>query len=129
MADRLILLPIIIPFIAAVFLLIAPKGARYIKEAIALIATALTLAVATALFGKNINYTAQWAGYGFDFSLRCYAFSSFIVLAASFFVFLVTLYSTVSLKGKNYAKSFFVYLLITLSFISGAVFSNNLVLM
>lgn len=129
MTDRLILLPILIPLAAAVLALITPKSVRYVKEAIALAATGSVLTVAAMLFGKNINYTVPWAGYGFDFSLRCYAFSSFIVLASSFFIFLVTLYSTVSLSGKGYAKQFFVYLLLTLSFASGAVFSNNLVLM
>jgi NADH-quinone oxidoreductase subunit L len=129
MADKIVLLPIFIPFLAAIFLLITPKKTRYIKEAISLIATASVLASAAMLLGRNIDYTIPWAGYGFDFSLRCYAFSSFISLAVSFFVFLVTLYSTVSLNGKNYAKQFFVYLMVTLSFANGAVFSNNLVLM
>jgi NADH-quinone oxidoreductase subunit L len=141
----MIMLPILIPLAAAVLVLLLPNrvgstgsvqpgrfnrvGSTGSVGFVALVATALTLVVAAQLFGKNINYTVPWAGYGFNFSLRCYSFSSFIVLAASFFVFLVALYSSVSLKGKSYAKAFFTYLLVTLSFVNGAVFSNNLVLM
>ena len=129
MTDKIITLPILIPLVAAVLTLMTPGRWRYVKEAITLLASFGALLVASTLFGKDGIYTIPWAGFGFDFSLRCYAFSSFIVLAASFFVFLITLYSSVFLKTKSYAKQFYVYLLITLSFASGAVLSDNLVLM
>jgi formate hydrogenlyase subunit 3/multisubunit Na+/H+ antiporter MnhD subunit len=129
MIDKIISLPILIPFMAAMLVLITPKKWRYVKEAIALIATLDALVIAAMLLGKNITYALPWAGFGFEFSLRCYSFSSFIVLAIAFFGFLVALYSSAFLKDKSYAKFFYAYFLITLSFASGAVFSNNLVLM
>ena len=81
MTDKILILPILIPLAAAILTFIIPKGWRYIKEAIALSVTAAALFVAAGLFGKNLNYTIPWAGFGFEFSLRSYAFSSFIIYA------------------------------------------------
>ena len=118
MTNNILLLPILIPFAAAVLALIGCSrrlNAGYIIKWLTLVATAATLAVTCLLFRKNINFLHPWAGFGFEFSLRCYDFSSFIILAASFFGFLVALYSGAFLQGKSYAKSFYAYFLITLS--------------
>jgi NADH-quinone oxidoreductase subunit L len=115
-----------VPFTAAVLVAIAPRKWKFVKEIFALFATASMLIVAAELFGRNATLTAPWAGFGFEFSLRCYSFSSFIILAIAFFGFLVTLFSSVWLGGKPYAKQFYAYLLVTLSFASGAVLSDNL---
>ena len=129
MTNNILLLPILIPVIAAVVTLVTPNRWRYVKESLALIATAATLVIAVLLFRKNINLSIPWAGFGFEFSLRCYNFSSFIMLAASFFGFLIALYSSTFLNNKNYAKYFYAYFLITLSFVNGTVLAENLVLL
>ena len=129
MTNNILTLPILIPLIAAVLIMLTSRKWRYMKEALTLIATAATLLVVALLFRKNINYMIPWAGFGFEFSLRCYNFSSFITLAASFFGLLVALYSVTFLFDKGYAKSFYVYFLITLSFVNGTVLADNLVLL
>ena len=129
MTDKILLLPILIPLAGAILTLIAPKKWRYVKETLALISTAAALLMAAVLFKKDINFSAPWAGFGFEFSLRCYSFSSFITLAAAFFGFLIALYSCAFLINKSYAKSFYAYFLITLSFVNGAVLADNLVLL
>ena len=125
----MLILPILIPFAAAMLTLVLPKRWRYVKEAIVILATASALFATTGLSRKNIDYSIPWAGFGFDFSLRCYDFSSFIILAIAFFGFLIAVYSAAFLRGKGYAKSFYVYLLVTLSFASGAVLAENLVIL
>ena len=128
MIDHIILLPILIPLAAAILILLVPNKWRYVKEAIAIFATLDAFVITTVLFRQNINCMLPWAGFGFDFSLRCYAFSSFIILAIAFFGFLIALYSSAFLQNKSYAKLFWVYLLITLSFASGVCLADNLVL-
>jgi len=128
MTGNTLILPILIPLAAAILIMLTPKGLRYAKEALTLIAAGATLFAAASLFGKNISYITAWAGFGFEFSLRCYSFSSFITLAASFFGLLVALYSAAFLLNKSYAKAFYVYFLITLSFVNGAVLADNLIL-
>lgn len=124
-----ILFPITIPVTAGVLMLFVPNKARFVKESIALAATLMTLSLAFLLFKSNIGYFAPWVGYGFEFSLRVYHFSAFIMLAASSFAFLIAIYSAVSLFGKSYAKLFYCYFLITLGFVNGAVMSDNLLIM
>ncbi|MDP3791739.1 MAG: proton-conducting transporter membrane subunit [Candidatus Omnitrophota bacterium] len=137
MTSNTVLLPILIPIIGAVLTLVTPNKILHrrgvntaaVGSIIALIATAATLLTATTLFNKNIAFSVPWAGFGFEFSLKCYKFSSFIMLAAAFFGFLIALYSNAFLKDKNYAKSFYAYFLITLSFVNGTVLADNLVLL
>ena len=132
MMDKIILLPILIPLLGAVITLMIPNKSRrpgWILGLVGLISTASTLVIAAMLFRKNINLSIPWAGFGFEFSLRCYNFSSFIMLAASFFAFLIALYSGVFLGDKSYAKYFYAYFLITLSFVNGVVLADNLVLL
>ena len=129
MSHNMLLLPISIPLVAAILVALVPNKWRYIKEALALIATAGTLLVTALLFKKDINLSIPWAGFGFEFSLRCYSFSSFIILAAAIFGFLIALYSTAFLINKSYSNKFYALLLITFGFLNGAVLSDNLIVM
>lgn len=129
MAGNILILPVLIPLVAAILTLLSPNKRRYLKEAIALVSSAATLVIASLLFRKDIDFSMPWAGFGFEFSLRCYNFSSFIMLAASFFALLIALYSITFLQNKNYAKYFYAYFLITLSFVNGVVLADNLVLL
>jgi NADH-quinone oxidoreductase subunit L len=129
MNINVLILPIIIPIAAAGAILLSPKKWNGVKEALALAATFVNMALSLMLFGKEIAYSVPWAGFGISFSLRLYNFSAFIAAATAIFGFLITLYSSTFLSGKDYAKSFYIYLLISLSFVTGAVFSANLILM
>jgi NADH-quinone oxidoreductase subunit L len=126
--NQLIFLPILIPLAGALLVLLMPKR-RGPAEVIALVATLMQVAATVILFNKNITVSLPWSGFGFDLSLRAYQFSGFIVLAVAGFGFLTTLYSSAFMAQKNAVKSFYVYLLISLSFACGAVLSDNLVLM
>ncbi len=95
----------------------------------ALLITFLNFCAAALLFRTNASFTVPWLGFGLDFSIRIYNFSAFIMLAASTFGFLVTLYSTAFLKGKKYANAFYLLLITSLLFIDGAVLADNLIVM
>jgi len=106
----------------------AEKCRRYQEIARSSGAT-LNLLLCIYLFNNELSFSAPWAGYGFDFSLRLYHFSGFIMLAAAGFTFLIALYSTVFMSGKNYANQFFSYMLISTAMVNGAVLADNLIVM
>ncbi|MGA2916220.1 MAG: NADH-quinone oxidoreductase subunit L [Sedimentisphaerales bacterium] len=122
---NMILLPIIIPVVAALAIVIMPR----IRSAIALIGTFLNLAVAIVLFKQELTYSLPWAGYGMEFILRLYHFSAFILLATAGFAFLFMLYSSSFMRGKEKLNQFYCYLLISVTMVNGAVLADNLVLM
>ena len=123
------LLTIILPLVCAIAVLALPRPWRRIKEMIVLAAVSANLVIAFSLFGKNINLNLPWAGFGIDLSFRLYHFSGLILAAAASLGFLVALYSSVFMRGKEKLSQFYAYFLITLSFVSGAVLSDNLVLL
>jgi formate hydrogenlyase subunit 3/multisubunit Na+/H+ antiporter MnhD subunit len=129
MMNNIMLLPILIPATAAIAVFLTGDKGRRVKEAISLFAVLANLFVAVKLFGTNINYSIPWAGFGLEFVLRNYHFSSFIICALAVFGVLVTLYSTASLRDKSYAKLFYTYLLISIAFANGAVLADNFVLL
>jgi len=129
MTLNILLIPILLPLIAGVLVLLTPKKYRGVKEALAVVATLANLIIAVSLFSKNLVYSLPWAGFGIEFSLRLYHFSSFIIAATACFGFLIALYCVSFMRDKNYLGQFYAYLLLTLSFINGAVLADNLVLL
>ena len=126
---NLLLLPILIPLLAALIILLIPKKVCCAVETLALLATAGNLLVTYWLFGQKLVFNFPWAGNGLEFSLRLYHFSAFTIAAAATFGLLIAVYCLSFLKEKEYAKAFWFYLLVTLSFVNGAVLANNLVLL
>lgn len=126
---NILLLLIIIPLAAGIAVLAMPNRFRGVKEAIVLIATTADLAMLIPLFNNTLLYSAPWAGFGFEFSLRLYNYSYFTILAGACFVLLVSIFSCASLYTKNYAKQFYAYILVSLAFLNGAVLADNLIVM
>jgi NADH-quinone oxidoreductase subunit L len=129
MTPKILLLPILLPLCAGIITFIIFKRFRAAGVTVSLLATLLNLLVSIIIFKHNITFSLPWAGFGFEFLLRLYHFSAFILLAIAGFGFLVTLYSCVSMRGKPCENQFFACLLLTLSFANGAVLADNLVLM
>jgi len=126
MIEGILILLILIPLLAGMLVFCLPKQWRGICT---LLVTGADFFTAVFLFKKESMFTLPWAGFGIDFSLRLYHFSSFIILAASFFCLLIALYSISFLKDKAISRQFYAYLLISLSFVNGAVLANNLVVL
>jgi formate hydrogenlyase subunit 3/multisubunit Na+/H+ antiporter MnhD subunit len=129
MTDKILILPIIIPLAAGILALVMPRVLREWKEAVANLATLANLLLAIALFKSSLAYTLPWLGFGLEFSLRLYHFSAFIILATAAFGFLITFYSGVFMRDRQYVNQFYAYLLISLAFVNGAVLADNLVIM
>lgn len=129
---NMMLLPILLPVSAAALIFLAASkrsGNGYVMNAIALFAALANLFIAIKLFGQKISYSIPWAGFGMEFTLRNYHFSSFIMSAVAVFAFLITLYSASFLRDKGYAKLFYGYLLISVALANGAVLADNLILL
>jgi NADH-quinone oxidoreductase subunit L len=130
MRDELILLPIALPLAAGLLCFLIPDSARRAKEGFAILATAVNLALALFLFGREARFCYPWASeWGIDFSFRLYGFSAFIILAAAGFGLAIALYSWSFMKGKAHQRQYFAYLLLTLAQVNGAVLADNLAVM
>ena len=129
MTDQILLIPILLPLIAGVLVLIAPKALKGAREAVTLLATAANLGLVAILFGKQLDLVLPWAGFGLEFDLRLYHFSGFILLATAGFGFLIALYSCAFMRAKPFLNQFYSYLLVSIAFVNGAVLANNLVIM
>ena len=100
MTNNILLLPILVPITAALFVFLIADRIRWGKETVALFAVLANLFFAIKLFGQNINYSIPWAGFGLEFVLRNYHFSSFIISAIAVFGVLITLYSCAFLRDN-----------------------------
>lgn len=125
----ILILPIIISLAGAAAVLVIPQRMRPVRLAAILAAAGANLALAVALFGKEMTASAAWAGFGIDITLRLYHFSSFIMLATAGFGFLVALYACAFMKDRPREGQFFAYLLMSVSFANGAVLADNLITM
>ncbi|MFA4844190.1 MAG: proton-conducting transporter membrane subunit [Candidatus Margulisiibacteriota bacterium] len=125
----ILLWPILVPAIAGLAVLLIPGRAKYLREAVTLIASTWVMGLAFRLFPLNETLKLPWAGYGIEFALRLDSFSAFILLGAAFFGLMIALYSTAFMLGKERGNQFYSYLLLSVALVNGAVLANNLVVM
>jgi len=130
MTPNTLLWPIFLPVLAAVVCFLVPARVKWLREAVALIASVAVLYLGLALFAaKNLSYRLPWMGLGASFELRLYHFSSFIVLGLAGFLFLIVLYSTVKMRGTPRIREYYAYVFLTSALANGAVLSDNFVLL
>lgn len=129
MTQNILLLPIIIPLVAGVLSFAIPRKLPALREALCLIAGLAGLLVAVILFRANLYFSLPWLGQGLAFTLRLDHFSAFMALCIAGFGFLIILYSTVFMRAKPRLGQFYGYFMLTLSFASGVVLADNLLLL
>ena len=127
----MLLWPILIPLVASALVLALRKAPAVLRNGVTLLAVTANLVMCVMFFNKNMEYSPEnwagnWGGLNFELALRVYPFSSFVLAAAAGFGFVVTLFCMRSLQGKSYANQFYVYTLITLAAVNGAILANNL---
>jgi len=128
MTPKMLLLPVLLPAVVAVALLLIPKGVRLLRELLAVAGSTVLLYYAFVFFSvKNLELSVPWLGMGIDFELRLFHFSSFILLALSGFLLLITLFSTVKMKDAPRVREYYAYVFLTAAFADGAVLANNFV--
>ncbi|MDR0843216.1 MAG: NADH-quinone oxidoreductase subunit L [Acidobacteriota bacterium] len=127
--ENLMLLAIFFPIVWAVIPLVLVKKNSLVAGVATIIASFVNLGVVYLVYGNEVSITIPWAGWFFEFTLRNYQFSSFILSAAAVFGALLSIYNTVFLKNKTYGWLFHAYFLLTLGFVNGAILADNLLLL
>lgn len=130
MNEYMIILPVVIPALAGLIAFIIPgRKAKWVSAIVAILASAVQLAIAIYLFPTDTGLSLAWLGHGIDFSLRVTRLSAFILLAIAGFSLLVSLYAGASMAKAPSTRPFFAWMLFTLALASGAALADNLVLL
>ncbi len=129
-----LLYPIIIPAVAGLIPLLIPRRGKAVAGLIGLLAAAWVFWRTIRLFGiTELSYSITAFSFGeglpFDFSLRLYHFSAFILLFIFLFGILIILYSLGYLRRKDTPSSYYSFILWTLSAAAGAVLTDNLLIL
>ncbi len=124
-----LILPIFFPLGASLLCLLFPKESSSGSGIVALVVSTVNLAVAVVDFPLRSSLYLPWFEPGFTFAVKLTAFSAFLLVAVAGFGFLVTLYSTLFLKGQRAANRFFFYALVTVGLANGVLLSDDLVLL
>ncbi len=132
MNPNILLWPILAPVFAGVVVLLVPKGVKWVREALAVAASALVLYFAWTIFGaggEGIRLFVPWTSFGIHFDLFAYHLPRFILLAAAGFEVLLALYSASFMQEKWRSNEYFAYFLFTAGLTNGAILANNFVVM
>ncbi len=129
-----LLYPIIVPALAGLVPIFIPRRFKLAAGLVALAAAVWVLLRAIALFGiRDLTWAATLFTLGgempFEFSLRLYHFSAFILLFVAIFTVLCVLYSLGYLWKKDRSSMYYSFMLWTLAAAAGVVLSDNLLLL
>ncbi len=127
MSVEMLWVLILLPAVAGVVVLALRRSPSRIGESLTFLATLINLGVAINAFGKTFAWSAPWGT--FEFSLRLYHFSSFIILAAAGFSAAVALYSWRFMVDRPHKNLFHGLLLLSTAMVNGAVLANNLLVL
>jgi NADH-quinone oxidoreductase subunit L len=127
--ENLMLLAIIFPIIAAIITMAATRKNNMAAGGITIAASFVNLFLAYQIYGNEVSASLPWAGWLFQFSLRNYQFSSFILISVAVFGALLSVYNAVFLKDKAKGWLFHAYFLLTIGFVNGVVFADNFLLL
>ena len=120
-----IVLPVVLPLLMGLLCLLMPNSASKLRSLLAVLASALVLALVWPLFQQAslLQDPLPWL------SLRVDVLSAFILLAVAFFGLLISIYSVGYMKGHARHREYFTYLLWTLGVSCGVVLANDLLLL
>jgi formate hydrogenlyase subunit 3/multisubunit Na+/H+ antiporter MnhD subunit len=129
-----LLYPIVIPAVAGLIPFLIPRKGKAVAGVISLLAAAWVFWGTIRLFGiTELSYSITAFSFGegipFDFSLRLYHFSAFILLFIFLFGILIILYSLGYLSRRDTPSSYYSFILWTLSAAAGAVLTDNLLVL
>jgi formate hydrogenlyase subunit 3/multisubunit Na+/H+ antiporter MnhD subunit len=124
----------IIPAVAGIIPLFIPRKGKIVAGIVSLIAASYVLLRAIALFGAgDITYAVPLFKLGgslpFDFTLRLYSFSAFVLLFIAIFAVLSILYSLGYLWAKDKSSAYYSFVLWSLGAAAGVVLADNLLIL
>ena len=123
----LLLMTIVLPVAGGLFVLLSPPRARWLHNLLLLLAAAANLGVAYSLYGQESVFSTSWGGFGFEFALRLYHFSAFILLAVAGFGFLVGLYTAAFMPSSMPSRLFYASFLFSLALSNGSALADDLI--
>ena len=121
---NILLYPIIVPLLVGILWLIIP-GLRRIKEWGSFFSMIIAFIMSLIIF---LLKPLQWTIAAKDI-LVADGLSGFILLAANLFGVLIVLYSFTYMKEERELSAYYSYILLSMAFSSGAILSNNMVLL
>jgi formate hydrogenlyase subunit 3/multisubunit Na+/H+ antiporter MnhD subunit len=127
--ENLVFLIVSLPFVAALVLFLIPKKLKMIGTIVFVATNIVSLIIAIFLFGKEGYITIELGKFLPFLSFRLYSLSSFLLLAVWGFCAAVGIFAAVSLYGKDNAKIFNIFFLISGGMASGVLLANDLILL
>jgi formate hydrogenlyase subunit 3/multisubunit Na+/H+ antiporter MnhD subunit len=129
-----LLYPIVIPAVAGIIPIFIPRKGKIVAGIVALAAAVYVLLRAIALFGAgDVFYSVTMFNLAgampFDFALRLYNFSAFVLLFIAIFAVITIVYSLGYLWGKDKSSLYYSFILWTLAASAGAVLADNLLVL
>jgi formate hydrogenlyase subunit 3/multisubunit Na+/H+ antiporter MnhD subunit len=129
-----LLYPLVIPAVAGIIPIFIPRRGKVVAGAVALAASVYVLLRAIALLGTgDVFYSVTLftiaGAMPFEFALRLYNFSAFVLLFISIFAVLSIVYSIGYLWGKDKSSAYYTFILWTLAAAAGAVLADNLLVL
>ena len=83
--ENLMLFAILFPIAAAIVALVVVRKDSVVAGAVTIAACFVNLFLAYQIYGNETSFSLPWAGWFFEFTLRNYQFSSFILIAVALF--------------------------------------------
>ena len=128
MSSAMLLWVVFLPIAAGALCFAIPDRAKWLKEGFSAIVTLVTLVIAISIFlSPEMRFQTSMLGFApvrfLDF--YSYQFSSFLIMFASLFGFLISLYSMKYMEGRGRLREYYPYILLTVGAANGALLSDN----
>jgi len=129
-----LLYPIVIPAVAGIIPLFIPRKGKIVAGIVALAAAVYVLLRAIVLFGagdisSSITLFTLASALPFEFALRLYNFSAFVLLFVAIFAVLSIVYSLGYLWNRDKASIYYSFMLWALGASAGIVLADNLLVL
>jgi formate hydrogenlyase subunit 3/multisubunit Na+/H+ antiporter MnhD subunit len=132
--TTLLLYLIAVPILIGLICLLIPKRVRGVHEALTILTTAISIAFSILIFNRpslsiHIPWLTLTSNLTLSFDFQSLAYARLTLLVISIFGFLAALYSVVFMSKHARRNEYYAYFLMALGVTSGAVLSDNLLLL
>ncbi len=132
--NTLLLLPIVLPISVGVVCLVLPKRIKFLNETLTFLTALFSLGASIVIFRQpELSVHIPWLTLSSDltlsFDFHSWAYGRLTLIVISIFGLLAALYSLAFMAEHKRRGEFYAYFLIALGVTSGAVLSENLLLL
>jgi formate hydrogenlyase subunit 3/multisubunit Na+/H+ antiporter MnhD subunit len=131
MFVNLLLIPVLLPLAVGLFTFILPKKDRWIRAILALLTPVVIFAAALWIYIEKIPEfrfpLLEIGRFNLNFDLVPTPLSSFILIFATGFGFLIALYSLVYMAGKDRLKEYYAFFLFAVGGASGVLLADHFI--